>query len=209
MPSGVARPFFNRPAATRTVRRLDVRTGPAMGPRTRNGWKPLAGSGSAGCGPGPDGSGPKPLGKRGVATAGALGPDRLGQRTPATDQDHHPFGPGDGGVEQVALQHQPRAHGEGDDDAGVLAALGAVDADRIGMGQLIQLVEAVADLLVLIQPDPQLLVLEREGGDLPDRAVEHPGRALVIVVPKLHHLVAHPVDPPAEAPLRESLSRWS
>jgi hypothetical protein len=29
--------------------------------------------------------------------------------------------------------------------------LGAVDADRIGVGQLIQLLEAVGDLLVLIQ----------------------------------------------------------
>jgi hypothetical protein len=68
-------------------------------------------------------------------------------RALAADQDHDPFGSGDGGVEQVALQHQPRAGRQQDDHTGILAALGAVDADRIGMGQLIQLVEPVAHLL--------------------------------------------------------------
>jgi hypothetical protein len=47
---------------------------------------------------------------------------------------------------------------------------GTVDADRIGMGQLIQLIEAVADLLVLVQQHPELLVLQRERGHDPDRA---------------------------------------
>jgi hypothetical protein len=80
--------------------------------------------------------------------------------------------------------------------------------DRIGMGQLIQLIEAVANLLVLIQQHPQLTVLQREGGDDPDRAVEHPGGALVVVVSDLHDLVANPVDPAAEPPLGEPLSPW-
>jgi hypothetical protein len=52
------------------------------------------------------------------------------------------------------------------------------------------------------------LVLERDGGDLPDRAVEHPGGALVVVVPELHDPVADSVDAAAEAALRESLSGW-
>src|SRR4029453_9032261 len=42
----------------------------------------------------------------------------------------------------------------------------------------------------------------------PDRAVEDPGGALVVVVAQLHDLVADPVDAAAEAALRESLSGW-
>jgi hypothetical protein len=46
--------------------------------------------------------------------------------------------------------------------------LGAVDADRIGVGQLVQLVEPVGHLLILIQQDAELLVLDRERGDHPN-----------------------------------------
>src|SRR6266508_5051674 len=150
----------------------------------------------------------QPLGKGGVAAPGALGADRPGQGTLAADQHHDLLGPGDGGVEQVALQHQPGAGGQGDDHTWVLAALGAVDADRMGVGQLVQLVEPIGDLLVLIQQDAEFLLLERECGDHPDRPVEHAGGALVVVVPELHDLVSDPVDEAAEPALREPLSRW-
>jgi hypothetical protein len=120
----------------------------------------------------------EPLGEGGVAASGALGADRFGERALAADQHDELCGAGDGGVEKVALQHEPGAHYQGDDHAGVLAALGAVDADGVGVGQLVELVEAVADLLVLVQQYPQLLVLERERGHDADRPVEHPGGAL-------------------------------
>src|SRR3712207_8423033 len=48
------------------------------------------------------------------------------------------FGAGDGGVEQVALQHRPGAGGQRDDDAGVLAALRAVHGDGVGVHQLVE-----------------------------------------------------------------------
>jgi hypothetical protein len=127
----------------------------------------------------------------------------------ATDQDHDLLGSDHGGVQQVALQHQPGAGRHRHDHAGILAALGAVDADRIRMGQLVQLIELIAHLLVLIHQHSQLAVLQREGGDDPDRAVEHPGGTLVVVVPKLHDPVADPVDAAAETALRKSLARWS
>jgi hypothetical protein len=77
----VARLFFNRPAATLTGPRPRVLDGTrSRWAYTRNGWKPLAAGGSAGCGTGPDGWGPEPLGQGGVAAA--VAPGRAVSRSP-------------------------------------------------------------------------------------------------------------------------------
>jgi hypothetical protein len=149
----------------------------------------------------------EPFGEGGVATASALCPDCLGQGTCCRPGPRSVW-PGPQPCRASCVAASPGAGGHGYDHAWVLAALGVVDADRIGVGQLIQLVEPIGHLLVLIQQDAELLVLDRERGDHPNRAVEHPGGALVVVVAELEDLVADPVDPPTEAALGKPLSRW-
>jgi hypothetical protein len=70
------------------------------------------------------------------------------------------LGPGDAGVEQVALQHHPGRGRERDHHGGVFAALGAVDGDRGGMGELVELSEVVDDVLVLVGEDGDGLLLQ-------------------------------------------------
>src|SRR4051812_8816747 len=70
---------------------------------------------------------PQPVGQGGVPAAGAGGAHGLGERPLRADEDDEPLGAGHGGVEQVALEHHPGAGGQRNDDAGVLAALRAVD----------------------------------------------------------------------------------
>ena len=73
------------------------------------------------------------VGEGGVAATGAGGPDRDGQGLAAADQHDQAFGPGDGGVEQVALEQGVGAHGQRHDHGRVLAALGAVHGDGVGV----------------------------------------------------------------------------
>ena len=95
------------------------------------------------------------VGESGVAAAGALGADGGGQGAAGSGQDDELAGAGDAGVEQVALEHHPGAGGQGDDDGGVFAALGAVDGDGVGVGQLVEFVEPVVDLFVFVGADGQ------------------------------------------------------
>ena len=64
----------------------------------------------------------------GVAAAGAGDPDGLADGLGGSDEDDEFLGPRDGGVQQVPLQHHPRAGGDRDDHARVFAALRAVHA---------------------------------------------------------------------------------
>ena len=81
------------------------------------------------------------------------GADGLGEGSAGSGQDEEFLGAGDAGVEQVALQHHPGCGGEGDDDGGVFAALGAVDGDGVGVGEFVEFSEVVVDLLVLVGED--------------------------------------------------------
>src|SRR6476661_6418024 len=146
------------------------------------------------------------VGVGGVAAAGALGADGGGEGAAGSGQHDEFLGPGDAGVEQVALEHHPGAGGEGDDDGGVFAALGAVDGDRVGVGELVQLVEPVVDVFVFVGAHGQGVLFGGHGGDDADGAVEDPGGALVIVVAQLGDLVADPEHPAAVAPFRRALS---
>src|SRR5438105_1524359 len=129
------------------------------------------------------------VGEGGVAASGAPGADGGGQGAAGSGQYDESFGPGDAGVEQVALEHHPRAGGERDDDGGVFAALGAVDGDRVGVGQLVEFVEAVVDVLVFVGADGQGVLFGGHRGDDADGAVEDAGGALVVVVAQLGDLV--------------------
>jgi hypothetical protein len=88
------------------------------------------------------------------------------------------LGPGHPGVEQVALQHHPRAGGERDDHRGVFAALGAVDGDRVGVGELVQLVEPVVHRFVLVGADGQGVLLQGHPGDDPTVPLKTPAAPL-------------------------------
>ncbi len=79
-----------------------------------------------------------------------------------------------------------------------------MDRHRVRVRQFVELVEVVGDLLVLVRPHRQGVVLERHAGDHAGRAVEHSGRALVVVVPQLCHLVTDPEHPTAVPPLRRA-----
>ena len=63
------------------------------------------------------------------------------------------------GVEQVALQHHPGGGGERDDHGGVFAALGAVDGDRVGVGEFVEFGEVVVDVLVFVGEHGEGLLL--------------------------------------------------
>src|SRR3954471_1251220 len=137
--------------------------------------------------------------ERGVPAARAGRPHGLGQRPLRADEDDELLGPGDGGVEQVALQHRPRAGGQRDDDARVLAALRPVHGDRVGVHQLVELAEVVVDGLVLVGADGDGLLDAVDRGDDALGAVEDPVAALVVVVADLADLVPDAEHPPAEA----------
>jgi hypothetical protein len=79
----------------------------------------------------------EPVVQGGVTASGANSANGLADGFFGANQHDEFLGSGDGGVKQVALQHHPGAGGDRDDHAGVFAALGAVDAHRIGMGQFV------------------------------------------------------------------------
>src|SRR4029077_6317930 len=81
----------------------------------------------------------------------------------------------------------------------------AVDGDRVGVGQLVQLVEPVVDVLVFVGAHGQGVFLGGQGGDDADGAVEDAGGALVVVVAQLGDLVADPEAPAAVAPFRRAV----
>lgn len=73
------------------------------------------------------------MGEGGVAAAGACGAYGDGEGFAGAGEDDELFGAGDGGVEEVALQHGRGAHGDGNDDSGVFGALRAVHGDGVGV----------------------------------------------------------------------------
>jgi hypothetical protein len=136
-----------------------------------------------------------------VPLSRAFGADRDRQRPPGADEHDKLLGPGDARVQQVALQHHPRPHGERDDHGWVLAALRPVDGDRVGVTELVKLVEPVVDGFVFVREHGQLVVLGRHAGDHSDGAVEDARGALLVVVAQLRDLVPDAEHPPAVAPL--------
>jgi hypothetical protein len=100
----------------------------------------------------------EPVVQGGVTASGADSANGVADGFFGADQHDEFLGPGNGGVEQVALQHHPGAGGDRDDHAGVFAALGTVDADGVGVGQFVQFTELVVDVLVLVGAHGERLV---------------------------------------------------
>ncbi|PNS45993.1 hypothetical protein LI88_00680 [Streptococcus suis] len=61
-------------------------------------------------------------------------------------EDELALGAGDGGVDQIALEHTVAGAGDGEDDYLKLAALGLVDGHGIGQGNLVPFVSGIGDL---------------------------------------------------------------
>src|ERR1035437_7251035 len=107
----------------------------------------------------------EPVGEGGVAAAGSGGADGLGECAARSGEDDELLGAGDAGGEQVALQRHPGRGRAWYDDGGVIAALGAVDGNGVGVGELVEFGEGVVDLLVFVGEDGEGLCLEREAGE--------------------------------------------
>ena len=103
-----------------------------------------------------------------------------------TDEDDELLGAGDGGVEEVALEHHVVLGGDGDDDAGVFGALAFVDTDGVGVDQFVCFEEVVDDGEA-VHVDGDRLLDGVEGGDTADVPIKDP---FVIIIDRLHHFVA-------------------
>ena len=109
--------------------------------------------------------------------------------------DHHeqPLGPGEGGVEEIPLQHGVVGGVHRQDHAGVFGSLALVDGHRVGQGEFIEIAEIVRDLSV-VNLHHDRLVGRGDGGDPAQIAIVN---GLVVVVPELEHPVPRAEDPPA------------
>jgi hypothetical protein len=122
-----------------------------------------------------------------VPSPGSLCAYRDGEGPAGADKHHQFLGPGHAGVEQVALQHHVGPHGKRYNHGGVFAALGAVDGDRVGVGEF---VERVVDRFVLVGQYGQLVILREHAGDDADGAVEDASGALLVTIAELGRFLA-------------------
>nr|WP_246460682.1 hypothetical protein [Streptomyces himalayensis] len=145
--------------------------------------------------------------QRGVAAPGAVVGDGPFNGSALADEHDTFAGAGDGGVEQVALeQHRSGSADHGNDDVGVFAALGAVDGQRVGVDQLIEVGEGVGCRFAVVEGDGELMDFEVDGGDGAAAAVDDARLAAVGVVADLLDTVAEPEGGPAPAGLRGGLA---
>jgi len=112
--------------------------------------------------------------------------DSIPQGTLLTDDNADFLGTGDGGVDEVALEHDIVGEVDGDDDDGIFTALALVDGRGIGETEFVELRGLVFHCLA-VEADGQCAVLHIDSGDESDVAVEH---FLGVVVLELQHTVA-------------------
>ena len=112
--------------------------------------------------------------------------DGIPQGTLLTDDNTDFLGTGDGGVDEVTLEHDVVGEVDGDDDDGIFTALALVDSRGIGEAELIELCGLVFHCLA-VEADGQCAVLQIDSGDESDVAVEH---LFGVVVLELQHAVA-------------------
>ena len=103
-----------------------------------------------------------------------------------TDDNADFLGTGDGGVDEVALEHDVVGEVDGDDDDGIFAALTLVDGRGIGEAELVEFRRLIFHNLP-VEADGQCAVCDIDSGDKSDIAIEH---FLGVVVLELQHAVA-------------------
>ncbi|GAA0905952.1 hypothetical protein GCM10009574_097900 [Streptomyces asiaticus] len=121
---------------------------------------------------------------RGVVHSGGL-----------TDECHAASGSGDGGVEQVVLEELASGGGQGDDDVGVFAALGAVDGQGVGVDEFVEAGEEVGDGFAVGEGDGELVEVGVDGGDGAGGSVEDAACSAVGLVADLQDAVSEAEDP--------------
>ena len=104
------------------------------------------------------------------------------------DEDDFALGPGNGRIEEVALEHDGVAVDQDHDDRVVFTALALVDGNGIGQGDFIDFLAFVFDILFGIADIDHVLL---DGKDFTHIAVED---AFFIVVVLLHDLIADAED---------------
>lgn len=92
----------------------------------------------------------------------------------------------DGGVDEVALQHNAVAGIQHDDDCGVFAALTFVNRAGVSVDELIDFIGFVIDSFVVVK-DRDFLGVFGDFVDDADISIKH---VLIVIVADLHHAVA-------------------
>ena len=103
-----------------------------------------------------------------------------------TDQYDELLAPRNAGIKQVPLQHGVVLRHDGNDNGGILRALGFVDRGGVGRDQRVEFAEAVGDGAP-VEARNKLARLGVDAVDLADVAIID---LLVVVVLDLHDLVA-------------------
>lgn len=125
---------------------------------------------------------------------GNVGPDRFSDGSGVFDgvveggdfaqEDELALGAGDGGVDQVALEHAVAGAGDGKDDYLKLATLGLVDGHGIGQGNLVPFIAWIGDFAT-VEVDGNLVLLgvgvlgRQEVGNIAQVAIEDIGFGVV------------------------------
>ena len=112
--------------------------------------------------------------------------DGIPQGTLLTDDNADFLGTGDGGVDEVALEHDVVGEVDGDDDDGIFTALTLMDGRGVSKTKFVKFGRLVFHFLS-VKADRQCAVLHVDGGDKSYVAVEH---FLGVVVLELQHAVA-------------------
>lgn len=89
-----------------------------------------------------------------------------------TDNNADFLGSGDGGVDEVALEHDVDGEVDGDDDYRILAALALVDCGGVGKVQLVEFGARISHFLA-VEVDGEDSVFHVYVGDKADVAIEH------------------------------------
>ena len=116
----------------------------------------------------------------------------------AADQHAQRFGAGDGGVEQVALQHQVVLGNQGQHHGREFRALRLVHRDRVSQGKLVGFAPVIIHR-VTFEIDGQGMLERVEAGNKSDVAIED---VLVVVIDHLHYPVAGAEGLPVQRFLR-------
>ena len=129
---------------------------------------------------------PQTGGEGGATLAHGVGLDRLLHRVGYAEEQHQFLAAGNGGVEEVALQHHVVLGVHDDNYGGVFAALRFVDGGGVGEHQFVQIAGAILYRTAVEQHRHGA----RGGVDPGDKAHIAVVHVFVVVVPKLHHPVA-------------------
>ena len=122
-------------------------------------------------------------------------------RFAGADEDDQLFGAGDGRIQQIPLQHQIMLGGHRHHHARILRALALMDRNGERMDQFVHFQKVVHHRRA-VDADGEGLLQNIHARHAANVAVVD---VFIVVVYRLHHLVAHAEQPPAQLALRLAL----